>query len=265
MADDNSISISDAVWQKWLVTFSVAVGKTIREALYEEWPLLIRKVMDFTPPFKTRAAFKGEGSNANHASDLSIGRKAVAFDIYKTMRPFDPKEVRSPELKKIIERKDTAAFNVFAGRSNSAAMSGLYAIPFDPNEHLRQRDPRGRVPGRDRRRVVLGDDAERLKAYVTATQQRVGWAKSGWLKALLLVGGEAPAYVMKQGTGGGDVIDNHADEENPSITAINRTSWSIRKDEGDRILADATASRIESIITKTRVAVKLADEQAKAA
>jgi hypothetical protein len=263
--DVDGISISDAGWQKWVIAFAVATNRDVRTTLYEEWPLLIRKVMDFTPPFKTRAAYKGDANvNANHASDFSVGRKAVAFDIYKTMRPFDPKDIHSASMRRIVEEKDLAAFNIVAARSQNPLMRGLFAIPFDPSEHLRQRNARGRVLGRDRRRVVLGDDAERLKVYVTSIQSRVGFAKSGWLKALLLTGGDAPNYVSRHGTGGGDVIDDHADEENPSITAINRTPWAIRKDEGERILADARASRMESIITKTKQAVLRAADEASA-
>lgn len=257
------ISVSDQVWVKWLATFTAACGKNFREVLYEEWPLLIRKIMDFTPPFATRAS-RGEGKAfANSASDLSVGRKAVAFDIYKTMRPFDPADIRSPRLKQIVERKDVVAFNAFA-QNAGGKLAGVEARPFDPGLHLRARDRRGRVPGRDRRIVVLGSDVSLLNKYVADVQKRVGYAKSGWLAALNLVGGDAPAYVTQKGTGGGEVIDDHANEENPSITAINRTPWAVRKDEGDRILADAKASRINAIIAKTRAAALRADDEAKA-
>jgi hypothetical protein len=128
------------------------------------------------------------------------------------------------------------------------------------------RNARGRVPGRDPQpRSLLGSDVALLNKYVSrgARPGRLR-KKSGWLKALQLVGGDAPAYVTKQGTGGGEVIDDHANEDNPSITAINRTPWAVRKDEGGRILADAKASRINAIITKTRLAAIRADEEAKA-
>lgn len=258
------VSVSDEVWVKWLATFSVACGKNFREVLYEEWPLLIRKVMDFTPPFATRAS-RGEGKTfSNSASDLSVGRKAVAFDIYKTMRPFNPADVRSPELKKIVEHKDVMAFNAFAARAGGK-LAGVEALPFDPALHLRARNARGRVDGRDRHIVVLGSDVALLNKYVASIQGRVGYAKSGWLPALQLVGGDAPAYVTNKGTGAGEVIDDHANEENPSITAINRSPWAVRKDEGERILADAKASRIQAIITKTKLAALRADEEAKGA
>jgi hypothetical protein len=256
MSDSPTVSISDVVWLRWVNEFAKFSKKTLREAMYEEWPFLMRKVMDFTPPFKAKGA--------PGVSDLSIGRAAVAFDVYKTMRPFNP-AARTKGMERILDTKDVAAFNIVASRSQRAEMIGVTAVAFSPGEHLRQRNARGRVPGRDRKKVVLGSDVGELKKYVKYRSGWVGFAKSGWLKGLLLVGGEAPGYVTKHGTGGGDVIDDHANVEEPSITAINRTPWAVRKDEGDRILADAKASRAESIIAKIKDAIRRADAAAKRA
>lgn len=250
------ISISEEVWQQRLARLMQELGIEFREALYAEWPLLIRKVMDFTPPFKA----KGQRG----LSDLAVGRAAVAYDIYKVMKPFNP-ATRTKALERIVERKDIAAFNALAARSTNPYMAGKTAVAFDPTLHLSARNARGRVEGRDRGRYVLGSDVGLLKQYVAKVQNRVGYAKSGWLKALLLVGGEAPGYVSKQGTGGGDVIDDHANPDFPSITAINRTPWAVRKDEGDRILTDAYASRATALDTRIRVAIRLADQKSKAA
>lgn len=253
MADENIISISVEVWEKKLALYMAATGKHVQEALYEEWPLLIRKIMDFTPPFKS--------GGARGVSDLSVGRSAVAADIYKTMRPFNP-AAKTKAMERILDRRDVAAFNVVASRSKNPLMSGLTAIPFSENEHVRQRNYRGRVTGKYRKRVVLGSDVGLLKAYVSKVQERVGYAKSGWLKALLLTGGEAPGYVTKQGMGGGDVIDDHANDDNPSITAINRTPWAVRKDEGDRIKSDAYASRAAALVSKVQTKLRLARQEA---
>jgi hypothetical protein len=216
MSDEGTVSISVEVWEKKLALYMAATGKNMREALYEEWPLLMRKIMDFTPPFKS--------GGRRGASDLSVGRAAVARDIYKTMRPFDPAQIRTKQLQRAVSTRDVAAFNIIASRSKGR-MKGDTAIAFSPQVHLSQRNARGRVTGKDRKRVVLGTDAELLKKYVVEVQKRVGYAKSGWLKALLLVGGEAPGYVMAKGTSGGDVIDDHANDDFPSFTAINRTPW----------------------------------------
>jgi hypothetical protein len=251
------VSISTVVWQKKTAEYAKFVGKNALEGLNEESPLLFRKIMDFTPPFKT----KGRPG----ASDLSVGRAAVAFDIYKTMRPFNPEEIRSKSLRKIVETKDIAGFNAFAANSKSPLLKGATAIAFSPREHLRQRDTRGRVNGRSRNRVVLGSDVALLKKYVTEMQSRVGYAKSGWWPALRATGGKAPSYVTKFSSPPGVVVDERSDKDNPSITAINRSPWAVRQDEGERILADAKASRINAIISKIRTKERLARKQAKLA
>jgi hypothetical protein len=253
MAGEEVISISTEVWERKLALYMAATGKNLSQALTEEWPLFMRKVMDFTPPFKTKGA--------PGASDLSVGRAAVARDIYRTMRPFNP-TAKTKQMERILDRKDYAAFDILAMRSHDPRMSKLRAIPFSENEHLRQRDWRGRVMGRERNKVVLGSDAALLKAYVTKVQGHVGVAKAGWLPALLLVGGDAPGYVTKQGLGGGSVVDDRANEEHPSMTAINHTPWAVRQDEGERIKTDAYASRAQALVSKVATHMRLARESA---
>jgi hypothetical protein len=264
VASDATIEINDAPWRQKIAEYAAHTGKGMREGLEEEWALFLRKVMDFTPPFATKGA-RSAGRISNSVSDLAIGRKAVAFDIYKTMRPFDPTNIRSNRLKKIVERQDVTAFNAMAARVKSGPMAGAKAVFFDRNIHLRQRNKRGRVTGRDRNVVVLGQGANLLKRYVAEVQGNVGYAKSGWLKALHLVGGKGPNYVEKQGTTGGTVIDGRDDADGPNIEAINRTPWAVRKDEGERISADAKASRINAIIAKIRTKERLARRRARLA
>jgi hypothetical protein len=251
------ITISDEVWQKRVVEWMAATGKNLRSALDEEWPLLMKKVIQFTPPFKT--------AGAPGSSDLSVGRAAVRNDIEKTMRPFDPANIRSKRLQAVVEDRDFRAFNIIASRSKDSRLAGSVAAPFDPAFHLNARDARGRVKQKRKPVVMLGGDAARLQSYITSVQDRVGWAKSGWAAAFNLVkdpeGWSLPAYVEKQGTSGGLVIDER-DAEDPSLTAINRTSWSIRKEEGERIKADALFSRIVSITSKIRTYMRLAAKEA---
>ncbi len=258
MADGATISVSAEVWGKKLALYMLLLKKNLGQALSEEWPLLMRKIIDFTPPFKT----KGQPG----ASDLSVGRKAVAFDIYKVMRPFNPKAIRSEGLLRAVQRKDFVAYAAIASHSKDPRMATSRPVHFEPAFHLMNRNPRGRVVGRDRNQVVLGSDAGDLKRYVSAVQQRVGYAKSGWAKAYNLVndpeGRSLPAYVQRQGTRGGEVVDDRANETNPSITAINGTPWAIRKDEGERIKADAYFSRGKAIQSKIVTFLRLSRTQA---
>ena len=248
--DEDGISIDISGWVKSVAFLQASVGKNMREALAEEWPLLIEKIIAFTPPFRIGG---GTGS-----SDLSVGRAAVARDIAKTMRPFDPAWIRSKGIAKIVAKKDIAAFNAVTANIKSGPLKGQRGVIFSPSVHTSQRTQRGRV-GSDRNQRVIGSDVGLLKKYIKDVQSHVGFAKSGWLAAYQVVGGSrAPAYVTKFGTGGGAAIDDSKNEEYPSITAINRTPWAERRDEGQRIVQSAYNSRAQAIFSKARTKLRLA-------
>lgn len=258
MADGDVIQIDDALWRQKLAKYVANIGGGMIEALNEEWPQLMDLVVRLTPP-----------------NSLSQGRKAVARDIYRTMRPFDPKSTVSfkslkqegiggyDALKKIARKRDIAAYNLVAARITSGPMAGTTAVHFSPEYHKQARNRYGRV-GRDIKRVVLGSDVPILKRYVRQVQDRVGFAKAGWLAALRLVGGKiAPAWVERHGaTGAGAVVDDRNNPDNPSITAINRTPWAVRKDEGRRIISDATSARAQAIDSKIATKLRLARQNA---
>lgn len=250
-----TISISTALWEKKLAEYIVYTKSSLRAGMDEEWPLLMKKVVDFTPPFKT--------GGAPGASDLSVGRAAVDRDIQKTMMPFDPKLIRTKSLQKVVDSGDIATFNIIAARSKDSRMNKKRAVKFSPEVHTSQRNARGRV-GRDTKQVVLGSDVALLKKHVADVKGNVGSAKAGWRPGIELVGGKVPAYVKKQ-TVHGTVIDERDNPDNPSITAINRTRWAVRKDEGDRIVADAKRSRTEAIRLKIAFKMREAAKKAKLA
>jgi hypothetical protein len=251
------IEITTELWTKRLAAYAAKLKLTLREALNEEWPLFIRKIIDFTPP---TTAYGGKGQSA-----YSIGRHAVARDIEKTMRPFDPTNIRSKSILRIVERGDIAAFNLVASRCASGPLRGAQAIAFDPSVHTSRMNSRGQVPGKGTNRVVLGADAKRLRAYITVRQEAVGTAKDGWGKAYNLVASPdsppLPDWVARHYETSGAVIDER-DAERPSITAINRSPWAGRKDEAARIVGDAQLSRAQAITSKLATKLKLAREGA---
>lgn len=245
MAEGIQIDVNDALWAQKLAAYTILFPQKMSEALHEEFPLLVEAIMKLTPP-KT----------------LAQGRAAVGRDIQKVMRSFDPASVRSPGIAKIVAKRDIEAFNLVASKVKSGPMAGARAIPFSPEAHTSQRSRRGRIEGKDRNQVVLGSDAGLLKRYIKSVRDRVGYAKSGWLAALYLVGGRvAPSWVTRHGTTGGAVIDQRG--EAMSITAINRTPWAVRKDEAMRIISDAKSSRAVSIENKIKTKLRLARQEAK--
>lgn len=250
---DELVSISIEGWVQKGALYVEKLGVTVHEFLDEEWPLLLRKVMDFTPPFVS--------GGSTGVSDLSVGRAAVSRDIQKTMRPFDPTVVRSKQLKKVLDERDIAVFNLIASRAKRGPMV-MRAVAFSQAVHRSQRNARGRV-GKTLGNVVIGRDVEALRNYILHMERAVGIAKSGWWSALSLVGGEAPAYVTRHGRGEyGGYIDDRKNIDEPSITAINRTPWAVRRDEGERILTAAYASRAVALRSKIRTKLRLAAEQA---
>ena len=240
MNSELTLEIDTTVWANKLAQLKVTTGQSMREVLDEEWPLLMGKIIAFTPP-KT----------------LAQGRAAVASDIQKTMRSFDPENIRTEGIREIVDRKDYAAYNIVSGRVKSGPMAHTTAAPFDPGFHLARRNSRGRVGSGDPV-VMLGTDALMLRKYTKSVQDRVGWAKAGWLQALRLVGGVAPSFVSRHEPGNGSVIDDRTNPDRPSITAINRTPWAIRKDEGARIIQDAYYSRAVAIFAKVKTKLRLA-------
>ncbi len=237
--------VDDSLWLDKLARYAAATGKGMVETLDEEFPLLVEVIVKLTPP-KT----------------LAQGRGAVRRDISKTMRPFDPQAIQTEGIREIVQRKDVEAYNIVSGRVKAGPMRGTSAIAFSPEVHTRRRNAYGRI-GSDSRQVVLGSDAGLLRRYIAEVQKRVGYAKSGWLAALRLVGGRsAQAFVERHGTAGGAVQDDRKNPDRPSITAINRTPWAARRDEAHRIVNDALDSRAVSIRAKITTKWRLARQAA---
>jgi hypothetical protein len=235
-----TIEIDTSVWKNKLAQLKVATGESMTEVLNEEWPLLMAKIVELTPP-----------------RTLAQGRAAVGRDIEKTMRPFDPSTIRDKGIQKVVAERNIQAFNTIVGRIKAGPLRGARAVAFSPDIHFAAKNANGRV-GRNLNQVVLGPDAGLLKKYIAMVQGLVGWAKAGWLPAIRLLGGDAPSFVGRHEPGHGSVIDDRTNPDNPSVTAINRTPWAARRDEGQRIIQDAYNSRAVAIFAKVKTKIRLA-------
>jgi hypothetical protein len=225
-----------------LLRFGASLG---RDFLTPQMRLLLEKIIAFTPP-KTTAQ----------------GGAAVRRDLNRALQPFAVDEFRAPSLKKIVEKRDYDAFAAFAVRSGNPALVGAKAAPFNPLLHTSRRDRRGRVTGRGLPTYVLGRaDRGALRKYLKRKVSHVGIAASGWLAALHLLGGRESAWVERHGTRFGAVIDDRANPTRPGVTAINRTPWASRRDEGQRIIASAMRSRVAPMRTFLRKQVELAAQK----
>ena len=80
----------------------------------------------------------------------------------------------------------------------------------------------GRVPKNWRTQYAVAGKGE-VKKYVKKVQLQVGVAKSGWLAALVKLGGKAPNFVSRHGTKYGGFVDGNKGD-NPFFTLINKVS-----------------------------------------
>lgn len=90
------------------------------------------------------------------------------------------------------------------------------------NIHKAAINKSGRVPKNWRTSYAVAGKGE-LKKYVKKVQLQVGVAKSGWLAALVKLGGKAPNFVSCHGTKYGGFVDGNKGD-NPFFTLINKVS-----------------------------------------
>lgn len=208
----------------------------------EQFRFLLEQIMRFTPP-----------------KDQAQGRKRVVTDIGRVFRPVAEETMRDKRIREIVRAGDLRAFEAFARKSNLK----LLPARFDPEVVRKRRDSRGRVARGSRPFVVIGrEDPKALAAFLRRKQAHVGMARSGWLAALLRVGGAAPMWVLRHTADRGDVIDERGDPRAPGLIAINRTPWAARKDEGERIIRAAMQSRAVRVEAALRTAIRLAGRRA---
>lgn len=227
------------VAKRWDAQFRelIAFGRTLgKDFVTPQFRLWLEAIIRLTPP-----------------KSKSQGMMAVRRDIYRAVQPFNVSDFRNKRLEQIVKRKDYTAFDAFARniRGNDT-LKNARAAPWSPQLHQDKRDNRGRVRGGKPWFLLGRADRSALRKYIRSKTDNVGLAASGWLRALHLLGGRESQFVERHGTGWGSVRDDRSNPTNPSVTAINRTPWARRKDEGQRIITAAQAGRISAMRTHLR-------------
>jgi hypothetical protein len=213
---------------------------------------LAKQIVGFTPP-----------------KSLAQGRKAVARDIQRAATPFDASKFTQPKMRERIDAlaKDGNydALNAIL-KNIKGNMAKWRVAPFHPDLHRKARVSRGRVLSTKK---IFVTQARALAAYIKKMQDRVGLRKSGWLPALLALGGKAPAWVARHlghapgtarvtlvGTNPGVTISSHAagvgDDRRMIANAVN-------------VRAKAMARRAKMLVTDYKNAWHAGDRIAPAA
>jgi hypothetical protein len=147
--------------------------------LADESRKLTKQIMGFTPP-----------------KNLAQGRVAVARDIHRAETPFStegyPSRLKA-RLDKLAAAGDIIGINAILKNLRSKAGNWRVAN-FSKELHQNARGSRGRVHTAKKLFVL---QVRELAKYVAEIQKRVGLRKSGWLPALIALGGKAPSWVAR--------------------------------------------------------------------
>ncbi len=176
------------------------------------------------------------------------GENRVEKDWNYIFNPIDPLKVDTPSIRRMVIKSDPKAWEAFAEKLPGGPWKSTQAVFPTINRHNANRDKRGRARRSKSGFVTLLAQQKELARLIKAKQALVGWAKAGFLKGYLALGGtRAPAWVTRHGTDAGVFIDQRSDQTNPGIAVYNDTRWGKTNDEGQRIVNTALRARGRAI------------------
>ncbi len=193
-----------------LAKYKVVCRKDWQFVIRQQSRIVGEKLLKFTPP-KTAA----------------IGKRNVARDIGKVFADLSNTKWNDKSLDKMWRAGNFEDVKkALENHPNKLQMpvfkyKRIFAKPVR-NIHKAAINRSGRVPKNWRTQYAVAGKGE-LKKYVKKVQLQVGVAKSGWLAALVKLGGKAPNFVSRHGTKYGGFIDGNKGD-NPFFTLINKVS-----------------------------------------
>lgn len=208
--------------------------------------LLAEECQILTPPI-----------SQNGLTPRATGERAVRRDIRRAFYPIDSSTFRTKRLRAIVQNDNRGAWYVVAQRMTKPELAKTQAIAFSESWHRSNRVSRGRMRqgtarsgGKNLGFVTLGAQTNRVKEYMKKIVGRVGWARAGWNMGILLFGGKTPAaWISRHGVSGGSA-SFQSSGENPYVRVSNNTKWAqYNHQEGNRIVANAIASRAQHMQT----------------
>lgn len=159
-----------------------------RELLKEEMRLLLRDILQFTPPTRSPK------SDDVKQTARQRGQTAIENDMRRVAAPLFWKEIQIPELAEAVYRRDIPRIQAiiknipaFKNRTIYTSVADLQAA------HMRRRNRYGRVRGKADA-VAFGSDWTK---YTRTLKQRVGWTRAGWWKAAQALGVPLPKWVAR--------------------------------------------------------------------
>lgn len=187
------------------------------------------------------------------------GKRRVKFDLNKIFHPVAVSDLNSKGLRKIVRIGDAQAWDAFARRVQRGPFAQTTAVEPSRDLHRANRDRRGRA--RKTKFVTLYPQQSTLRDMIRAKQEKVGWARAGWLRGYLALGGtRAPDWVMRHAPGSGTFTDGRTLPDNPMVAVYNTTDWARYHDEARRVVSDAMRARARAMQSYFEATMRLAAE-----
>lgn len=216
-----------------LTKYKVACHKDWRFVIRQQSHIVGEKLLKFTPP-KTAA----------------VGKRNVARDIGKVFADLSNTKWHDKSLDKMWRAGNFEGVKkALENHPNKLQMTifkykRIFAKPVR-NIHKVAINRNGRVPKNWRTSYAVAGKGE-VKKYVKRVQLQVGVAKSGWLTALVKLGGKTPNFVSRHGTKYGGFVDGNKGD-NPFFTLINKVSTFPQGGTPTRILRRAFIAQIKAM------------------
>ena len=216
-----------------LAKYKVACRKDWQFVIRQQSRIVGEKLVKFTPP-KT----------------VAIGKRNVARDIGKVFVDLSNTKWHDKSLDKMWRADNFEGVKkALENNPNKLQMpvfkyKRILAKPVR-NIHKAAISRSGRVPKNWHTTYAVAAKDE-LKKYVKKVQLQVGVAKSGWLAALVKLGGNPPNFVSRHGTKYGGFIDGNKGD-NPFFTLINKVSTFPQGGAPTRILRRAFIAQTKAM------------------
>lgn len=208
------------LFQQSLTEYAAASEEDAHTSMRHQARLLAMRLVRLTPPSK-----------------MGQGKKRVARDIRRAMRPLRPIDFDNKSISNLIRKRDYDALRVIFERSGSNIKE---MGPFDASKHIdAQKD------GSVRRATGYATaDVKELNAYIRRKQGNVGKAKGGWAAGVMKFNGRVASWISKH-VGEGSVTDNIATDG--TITLRNHSAWASNHSKRDAVINTALSERARDI------------------
>ena len=216
-----------------LAKYKVACQKDWQFVIRQQSRIVCEKLVKFTPP-KTAA----------------IGKRNVARDIGKVFADLSNTKWNDKSLDKMWRAGNFEGVKkALENHPNRLQMpvfkyKRIFAKPVR-NIHKAAINRSGRVPKNWHTSYAVAGKGE-VKKYVKKVLLQVGVAKSGWLAALVELGGKAPNFLSRHGTKYGGFIDGNKGD-NPFFALINKVSTFPKGGAPARILRRAFIAQTKAM------------------